>query len=409
MSLQLIEAAKVLRFDPATGWPENFTVNQAIALQTWHEGIAPKAWRSKADDLRILFYMDHGKGLVKVTTTSRTEKVPRSKNVEVTFASMHWDGVPGKRKTVHWVEDVEVKTNHITAEAFAAWLAANEIEPSRHVAAWFKVMAVNTDHRRIEAEPGWKARCDHGLQRMDNTDAGRLVRLADLVQWLMDTRDLPCKAAVEEVCSALEQRSSAAAGWLYMLTENDYARPMPADQSFFVVAEPLSFWETSPPDADSDKGLAGAIKFMRKFWGESRAPGAGNWMGQHVLDPLAVRVDLAHFLFEYGRRVDVAGHTEATASAVPAEPREGAPAEKRRFFKKSALVQELQGEWPTIEKDLSEASRNGLNAAKAKAHGSWDVQKASEWAEGKGKLVKSAKGHTLQAAWQGNKTTHRTG
>lgn len=404
MSLQLIEAAKVLRFDPATGWPEQFTVNQVTALQTWHEGIAPKAWGSKADNLRRLFALDLGKGNVKVTTTSHTAKVSRSKNVEVTFASLYWDGVPGKRRMVHWVEDVEVKTHHITAEAFAAWLAANELEPSRHVTAWFKAMSVNTDRRPIEPPAGWKAQSPHGLQRIDNTDAGRLVRLADLVQWLMDTEELPCKAAVEVVCSVLEQRSSAAAGWLYLLTEADYARPLPADHSFCWVPDPLSFWDTAPPVADADKGLAGAIKYMRQYWGGSPAPGAGTWMGRHVLDPLAVRLNVAHLLWGYGRRVELA---EQTLAAAPADPVGKAPAEKPRVLKKSALVQELQGEWPTIGEDLSEASRNGLNAAKAEGHGNWDVQKAREWAEKKGKRVKSADVHTPPSHWPGQVTRHR--
>lgn len=401
MSLQLIEAARLLRFDPATGWPEPLPLVQAFALQTWHEGIAPNAWGSKADDLRRLFALDLGKGAVKVATTSRTEKVERSKNVEVTFASMHWDGVPGKSKTVHWVEDVEVKTHYITAEAFATWLVANEIEPSRHVAAWFKAMGVDTDRRPIDPPAWWKARSPHGFQRLDGSDAGRLVRLADLVQWLMDARELPCKAAVDAVCSVFEQRPSAAAGWLYLLTEADYARPLPADHSFFYL--PIL---PHPPGQVADMGLVGAIKCMRQYWGESTAPGAGNWTGQHVLDPLAVRLDMAHMLWGFGRRVDVADQTRAAGSAVPAELAEEWPAEKRRVYKRKALVQELQGEWPTIDQDLSEASRNGLNAAKAEMHGHWDFHKARGWAQSKGKLVKSAEGRTLSIGWPGKVTRH---
>lgn len=296
------------------------------------------------------------------------------------------------------------KQIRITAEAFAAWLAANEIEPNRHVAAWFKAMAVNTDRRPIEPPAGWKAQSPHGLQRIDNTDAGRLVRLADLVQWLMDTKELPCKAAVEAVCAVLGQRSSAAAGWLYLLTEADYARPLPPDHSFFYLPI-VSLGEPLPTGESADKGLAGAIKYMREYWGQSSAPGAGKWMGQHVLDPLAVRVDVAHLLWGYGRRVDVAERTQA---AAPAELVKEAPAEKRQILKKTALVQELQGEWPTIKEDLSEASRNGLNAAKAEGHGFWDVQKARDWAESKGKLKKAAQVVPLHAAWPGNVTTHRT-
>lgn len=322
MSLQLIEAARLLRFDPATGWPEPLPLVQAFALQTWHEGIAPKAWGSKSDDLRSLFALDLGKGAVKVTTTSRTEKVERSKNVEVTFASMHWDGVPGKSKTVHWVEDVEVKTHYITAEAYAAWLRANEIEPNRHVAAWFKAMSVDTDRRPIDPPAWWKARSPHGLQRLDGTDAGRLVRLADLVQWFMDTRELPCKAAVDEVCSVFERRPSTAAEWVYLLAEADYARPLPADHSFFYL--PIL---PHPPGEASDMGLHGAIKYMRQFWGESSAPGADDWIGQHVLDPLAIRIAVAHLLFGYGDRREAAEQQRSTATVVSEREK---PAQRNR-------------------------------------------------------------------------------
>jgi hypothetical protein len=50
----------------------------------------------------------------------------------------------------------EVNHTHITAQDFAAWLAANDIEPSRHVAAWFKAMGVETDSKPI-APPAAKA------------------------------------------------------------------------------------------------------------------------------------------------------------------------------------------------------------------------------------------------------------
>lgn len=401
--MQLIEAAKVLRFDPATGWPEQFTVNQAIALQTWHEGIAPKAWGSKADDLRRLFALDHGKGNVKVTTTSRIEKRAWSKNIEVTFASMHWDGVPGKRRTVHGVKDVEVKTDHIKAEAFAAWLAANEIEPSRLIAAWFKAQAVNTDSLPIAPPAEWKAQSPHGLQRLDTTDAGRLVRLADLVQWLMDTRELPCKTAVEQVCSTLEQRPSAAAGWLCLLTESGYAKPVTNEDSFFWVADPLSFWETPPQVPDADKGMAGAIKHMREYWGQSPAPGTGKRMGQHVLDPLAIRIDAAHLLWGYGRRVEA---IEQTQAAAPAALVVAAPAEKRRVLKKNALIAELERDWCTIDADLNEASRNGLSKAAHTAKG-WDVEHAKEWADSRGKLRKTETGRAPPTNWIGPSSVHR--
>lgn len=410
--------------EQSAGWAESFTVWQIAMLQRpWKSG--DKEGRRACNALSVAM----GDACKTANLTHRTLMVDipavqhaltqaiRNRSWETSWSGQErsWFGQEseGQRRERLWraanppptTKTEQREEIRVTAEAFAAWLAANEIEPSRHVAAWFKAMGVNTDRRPIEPPAGWKAQSPHGLQRIDNTDAGRLVRMADLVQWLMDTRELPCKAAVEALCSVLEQRSSAAAGWLYLLTEADYARLLQADYSFSWEPDPLSFGDSAPPVADTDKGLAGAIKYMRQYWGESPAPAAGKWMGQHVLDPLAVRLNVAHLQWGYGRRVEVAEQTQA---AAPAEPAMTAPAEKRRVLKKTALVQKLLGEWPTIEQDLSEASRNGLNAAKAEGHGNWDVDRAKAWAESKGKLVKAAQVHMLQAAWPGNVTAHRS-
>lgn len=62
-----------------------------------------------------------------------------------------------------------------------------------------------------------------------------------------------------------------------------------------------------------------------------------------------------------------------------------APIEKR---KKSALVSECQSDWPTIERDIQDASRNGLAAAAKLADGrDWDKGRALEWAKERGKLI----------------------
>jgi len=62
-----------------------------------------------------------------------------------------------------------------------------------------------------------------------------------------------------------------------------------------------------------------------------------------------------------------------------------APIEKR---KKSALVSECQSDWPTIERDIQDASRNGLAAAAKLTDGrGWDKDRALEWAKERGKLI----------------------
>ena len=55
---------------------------------------------------------------------------------------------------------------------------------------------------------------------------------------------------------------------------------------------------------------------------------------------------------------------------------------------RAALVSELIGIWPTIEKDLNDPKRNGLQVANLLEHGFWDMTKAVNWASEKGKITK---------------------
>lgn len=212
------------------------------------------------------------------------------------------DGFISARPTQRPPQPYDVTTYTITASAFAAWLAAQPETPSEHIAAWCAALGADGDTRPIVPPKSWAAQSPHGLQRCDGTADGRLVRLADLVAWLMQTRELPCLNAVELVCTALAQ-SPSAGNALYLLSENGYANVLKATHSFFYLPI-MVVGEDYPEGTAEDKGLAGALKYMRSFWGESSAPGAGNWCGQHVLDPLAVRLSLAHRLWGYGHRGD---------------------------------------------------------------------------------------------------------
>jgi hypothetical protein len=57
---------------------------------------------------------------------------------------------------------------------------------------------------------------------------------------------------------------------------------------------------------------------------------------------------------------------------------------------KAALIGAHKHEWPTIVRDIADASTNGLSAAKAGAREWWESQ-AMEWARTKGKLESTAK------------------
>ncbi|BDT68533.1 hypothetical protein os1_27160 [Comamonadaceae bacterium OS-1] len=57
---------------------------------------------------------------------------------------------------------------------------------------------------------------------------------------------------------------------------------------------------------------------------------------------------------------------------------------------RAALIAAHEHEWPTIGRDIADASTNGLDAAKAGARGWWEAQ-AMEWARAKGKVESAAK------------------
>lgn len=303
----------------AAGWPETLKHWQLAALQYPHvkgETAKIRLARARADDFLSACksgYLPHT--ATTVTVTPKPQQVQR----QTRFASSEWlmrDGFISVRPTQKTPQPYDVTTYTITASDFAAWLAAQPEAPSEHIAAWCAALGMDGDTRPIVPPDSWAAQSPHGLQRCDGTADGRLVRLAEVAASLMQARELPCQIAVNEVCTALE-RMPTAGNALYLLRENGYANLMPASYSFFYVPI-MVVGEDYPEGADGDKGLAGALNYMRSFWGKSSAPGAGNWVGQHVLDPVAVRLSVAHRLWGYGRRGDAVVPGAVTAVTTPA-------------------------------------------------------------------------------------------
>ena len=71
----------------------------------------------------------------------------------------------------------------------------------------------------------------------------------------------------------------------------------------------------------------------------------------------------------------------------PSGSREVAPPDVEIIRKRSALIAEFAGMWPSIENDLYEGSDNGLSeAARTKKHGIWNVCEALKWAVVQGKI-----------------------
>ena len=148
----------------------------------------------------------------------------------------------------------------------------------------------------IRPPDGWVLNSQHGILRFDASASGLLVRLADLVQWLMDTRELPCGVALELVCTELE--SGRADGCMYMLNAGGYATALGPDDCFAYRG--LGTWSAFAVPEKEDCGLAGAVKHMRDYWSSAAAPSAAKYIGHGVLDPLAIRLDKAFELWGYG-------------------------------------------------------------------------------------------------------------
>ncbi|HEY9208974.1 MAG TPA: hypothetical protein VIP31_08070 [Acidovorax sp.] len=156
---------------------------------------------------------------------------------------------------------------------------------------------------------GWELKGEHGHMAFDTTKAGRLVRLADLVQWLIDAKELPCGMAVEDVCEKLQAPDAAA--WLYMVTPGKMARPLTWKDDFSW--HPIIVGSDPAPDP-ADCGIAGAVRHMRSLWGSSASPSECEYIGANYLDPLSIRMDKAHALWDWG------SVSAPDVGAVPASP-----------------------------------------------------------------------------------------
>lgn len=83
------------------------------------------------------------------------------------------------------------------------------------------------------------------------------------------------------------------------------------------------------------------------------------------------------------KRVDEVAMSDADSTPTASGP--------RLTMKKAALVEQHESDWPTVERDLSDANRNGLAAAAKAGAREWYEDRALEWARVKGKLQSNTK------------------
>lgn len=154
-----------------------------------------------------------------------------------------------------------------------------------------------TEASTIEPPTEWSPHSLYGLKRCNGSDDGRLELLSVIVGWMMREREWPAKLAVDEIGKAL-----AAGVELYVLNDGDYAKLLPANHSF-EYCPVKCFDEIDRTPADENVGLTGAITNLRVYWSNDSGFyfGAPKIMGQHVLDPLAVRLSDADLFWGYRR------------------------------------------------------------------------------------------------------------
>lgn len=146
MTLHLIEAARILNFDPAQGWPQTITPDRLASLQAWRDGLDMKTRRSKAATWCKLIELALAAGAIEHTTTTETVQVSSEKDVFPTSSTRSWpDQYTRGGRFYAYTQPAQyrdVTLHHIAAHDFAAWLARQDEEPSPHIAAWFKAVGV---------------------------------------------------------------------------------------------------------------------------------------------------------------------------------------------------------------------------------------------------------------------------
>lgn len=114
-----------------------------------------------------------------------------------------------------------------------------------------------TDKHTTDRLDQWRPESAGLSMQADATEAGKLVRLADVVLWLIVAKELPRKVAVEKLCDALEAASTPPA--LFLAQDGAYA--MPADDAAFVYYTEARLAEAREVDAQQRRQEAGPWRF----------------------------------------------------------------------------------------------------------------------------------------------------
>jgi hypothetical protein len=125
-----------------------------------------------------------------------------------------------------------------------------------------------TDPTRLLPHLGWQLHSEFGYMGRDATPAGRLVRLADLVRWLMDRERIPRAEALARICEAITPELMP---YLYMVSSKGESASLVSPESGFGYATPKS--------AEASKARARQLASER-VWQSVNHDAAGGFVTQ---------------------------------------------------------------------------------------------------------------------------------
>lgn len=205
----------------------------------------------------------------------------------------------------------------------------------------------NDNHDTTEADVQWRLKSGGQLMLADETDGGRLVRLADVVPWLMQKYRLSESAAVQRMCDELERRCKGVGGF-FLTQGNEYAKPLSPDAMWgYHTAEswkrhcqvllanatrayderariasrrefyppPWTYQEPNPPEFPAP-GLTATLKRLREHREELISQ--RQWLSR-----LAILLSLAQELWGYGKTADVLSLKAMTTESAADAPEDG--------------------------------------------------------------------------------------
>jgi hypothetical protein len=201
----------------------------------------------------------------------------------------------------------------------------------------------NDNHDTTEADGQWRLKSGGQLMLADETDGGRLVRLADVVPWLMQKYRLSESAAVQRMCDEIERGCKGVEGF-FLTQGNEYAKPLSPDAMWgYHTAEswkrhcqtllanatrayderarlasrrelyppPWTYQEPNPPEFPAP-GLTATLKRLREHREELNSQ--RQWLSR-----LAILLSLAQELWGYGKTAEVQPLAAVPEMAVQAK------------------------------------------------------------------------------------------